>query len=81
MSELLHERIGEAHVALHPETAKRLGVEDGQMVNVSFNGTSGDAVVRLDASITDGIALVPRSMGIAIREPVPVKVRPQRGQR
>jgi anaerobic selenocysteine-containing dehydrogenase len=66
---------------LHPETARRLGVEEGQTVNVSFNGTSGDAVVKLDESISDGIALVPRSMGIAIREPVPVKVRPQRGQR
>ncbi|MCI0554145.1 MAG: NADH-quinone oxidoreductase subunit NuoG [Anaerolineae bacterium] len=74
-SDLLHERIGDARVALHPETAKRLGFEEGQMVNVSFNGTSGDAVVRLDESISHGIALVPRSMGIAIREPVPVKVR------
>jgi NADH-quinone oxidoreductase subunit G len=74
---LLYERIGEARVALHPESAKRLGVEDGQTVDVSFNGTSGDAVVKLDESIADGVALVPRSMGIAIREPVPVKVRPQ----
>jgi NADH-quinone oxidoreductase subunit G len=76
-SGLLHERIGEARVALHPQTAKRLGVEDGQIVNVSFNGTSGNAIVRLDESISDGVALVPRSMGIAIREPIPVKVRAQ----
>ena len=75
VSELLHERIGDARVALHPDAAKRLGVEEGQTVNVSFNGTSGDAIVRLDASISDGVALVPRSMGIAIREPAPVKVR------
>jgi NADH-quinone oxidoreductase subunit G len=77
VTELLHERIGDAHVALHPEAAKRLGIEVGQMVSVSFNGTSGEAVVRLDDSISDGVALVPRSMGIAIREPVPVKIRPQ----
>ncbi|HLA06636.1 MAG TPA: NADH-quinone oxidoreductase subunit NuoG, partial [Anaerolineales bacterium] len=38
---LLHERIGEASVSLHPEAAKRLGFEEGQMVNVSFNGTTG----------------------------------------
>jgi anaerobic selenocysteine-containing dehydrogenase len=75
----LHERIGEARVVLHPESATRLGVEEGQTVNVSFNGVIGDAVVKLDESISVGVALVPRSMGIAIREPVPVKVRPPVG--
>ncbi len=47
------------------------------MVNVSFNGISGDATVKLDDTISVGVALVPRSMGIAIREPIPAKVRPQ----
>ena len=74
-AELLHQRIGEASVSLHPDAAARLGVQAGQTVNVSFNGTSGAAVVRLDDSIDEGIALVPRSMGIAIREPVAVKVK------
>jgi len=62
-------------VSLHPEAAKRLGFEEGQMVNVSFNGTTGEAVLKLDDSISEEIALVPRSMGIAIREPVAVKVK------
>ncbi|HUG34629.1 MAG TPA: molybdopterin-dependent oxidoreductase, partial [Anaerolineales bacterium] len=75
-SELLHERIGEASVSLHPDAASRLGLRAGQTVNVSFNGTSGQAVVRLDASIAEEVALVPRSMGIAIREPVLIRVKP-----
>jgi NADH-quinone oxidoreductase subunit G len=75
-AELLHERIGEATVSLHPQAAARLGVRAGQTVNVSFNGTSGQAVVRLDESISEEIALVPRSMGIPIREPVLAKVKP-----
>ena len=74
-AELLHERIGEASVSLHPDAAEKLGVRAGQTVNVSFNGTSGQAVVKLDDSIDENIALVPRSMGIAIREPVAVKVK------
>ena len=74
-AELLHERIGEASVSLHPDAAEKLGVRAGQTVNVSFNGTSGQAVVRLDNSIAEDIALVPRSMGIAIHEPVAVKVK------
>ncbi len=74
-AELLHQRIGEASVSLHPDAAEKLGVRAGQTVNVSFNGTSGQAVVKLDTSIAEDIALVPRSMGIAIREPVAVKVK------
>jgi len=74
-AELLHERIGEATIALHPEAAQNLGVTAGQTVNVSFNGSSGEAVVKLDDSISVDVALIPRSMGFAIREPISVKVK------
>jgi NADH-quinone oxidoreductase subunit G len=75
-SELLHERIGAASVSVHPDAAARLGLRAGQRVNVSFNGTSGEAVLKLDDSVEEGVALVPRSMGIPIREPVAIKVKP-----
>jgi NADH-quinone oxidoreductase subunit G len=74
-AELLHERIGEATIALHPEAAQNLGVVAGQTVHVSFNGFSGEAVVKLDDTISVGVALVPRSMGIAIHEPIAVRVK------
>jgi len=77
-ADLLRDRIGGPTIVLHPEAAKNLGVEAGQLVNVSFNGVSGDATVKFDETISVGVALVPRSMGIAIREPIPAKVRPQR---
>jgi len=57
-AELLHERIGEATIVLHPEAAQNLGVEAGQTVNVSFNGFSGEAVVKLDDTISASVALV-----------------------
>ncbi|HET9591010.1 MAG TPA: NADH-quinone oxidoreductase subunit NuoG [Anaerolineales bacterium] len=72
---LLRDRIGGPSIALHPESAKSLGIEAGQLVNVSFDGVSGDAVVELDDTISVGVALVPRDMGLAIREPVSVKVK------
>jgi len=75
---LLHERIGEASISLHPDTAKDMGVTAGQTVNLSFNGVSGEAVVKLDDTISVGVALIPRSMGLAIHEPAPAKVRSQR---
>jgi NADH-quinone oxidoreductase subunit G len=73
-AELLHERIGEVTIALHPEAAKKLGVEAGAKVMVSFDGVKGEALVKIDETISAGVALIPRSMGLAIREPVAIKV-------
>jgi len=74
---LLRDWIGGPTIALHPEAAKNLGLEAGQLVNVSFNGVSGDAVLKFDDTISVGVALVPRDMGISIREPISAKVRAQ----
>jgi len=73
-AELLRERIGEATIALHPDAARKLGVEAGVKVVVSFDGVKGEAVVKIDETISTGVALIPRSMGLAIREPVAIKV-------
>jgi NADH-quinone oxidoreductase subunit G len=74
-AELLTERIGDVTIALHPEVVKKLGLEAGKQVTVSFDGVSGEAVVKIDETISAGVALVPRSMGLAIREPVAIKVK------
>ena len=74
-AELLTERIGETFIALHPDAAERLGVEAGVTVKVSFDGVKGEAVVKIDETISAGVALVPRSMGLAIHEPVAIKVK------
>ena len=73
-AELLTAHIGKATIALHPEAAKKLGLEAGKQVTVSFDGVSGEALVKIDETISAGVALVPRSMGLAIREPVAIKV-------
>jgi len=72
---LLRDRIGGLVISLHPDAAKNLGVEAGQLVNISFDGMSGDVTVKLDDTISVGVALVPREMGLAIREPVLAEVR------
>ena len=74
-AELLSERIVETFIALHPDAAERLGVEAGVTVEVSFDGVKGEAVVKIDETISAGVALIPRSMGLAIREPVAIKVK------
>jgi len=72
---LLRERIGRPLIRLHPETSKNLGLEDGQLVNISFEGASGDVTVKLDDAVPAGVVLVPREMGLAIREPALAEVQ------
>ncbi len=74
-TQLLNERIGEATIALHPSTAKGLGLEAGGQAKIKFDGVSADVLVKLDDTISTGVALVPRSMGLAIHEPVVAKVK------
>ena len=70
-SELLHQRIGEAAVSLHPDTAGKLGLQVGEQVEI--NGIR--AGVRLDATVPASVALVTRSMGVPIHAPVVAKLK------
>jgi NADH-quinone oxidoreductase subunit G len=80
-SELLSDRIGGATVVLHPSAAEKLGLGAGQRVRVSFDGVSDEALLQVDDTISTGVVLVPRSMGLAIREPVAARVQnPAKGR-
>jgi NADH-quinone oxidoreductase subunit G len=72
---LLDQRVGSLNVSMHPNIAEDMGLEAGQTVSVSFNGVSGEAAVKIDDTVPVGVALIPRSMGLAIREPVAVRVK------
>jgi NADH-quinone oxidoreductase subunit G len=72
---LLHGRIGEAFVAVHPSAAASFGVTEGERVTVSLDGISDEVLLRTDTSIAAGVALVPRSMGLPIREPTPLRIK------
>jgi NADH-quinone oxidoreductase subunit G len=71
---LLRDRIGGPTVSVHSDTAQKLGVNDGDLVSVSFDGTNADARVKLDDTISVGVVLVPRDMGFAMNEPMPINV-------
>jgi NADH-quinone oxidoreductase subunit G len=74
-SELLDQRVGEAFIALHPNTAEYLGVVPGERVTLNLNGSSGVVVVRIDNTISTGVGLVPRSMGLPIGGPIEASVK------
>ena len=73
-ADLLRDWIGGPMISLHPDAARNLGVEAGELVHVSFNGVSGEARVKIDDTIAAGVVLVPREMGFAIREPIPAQI-------
>ncbi len=73
-TELLKDRIGEAFISLHPSTAKKYGLEAGLPAKLSLGGVSVEAIVKLDDTISTGVALVPRSMGLAVHEPALVRI-------
>jgi NADH-quinone oxidoreductase subunit G len=73
-AERLRGWIGGPTISLHPDAAEKMEIEEGQLVNISFDGASGEVVVKLDPTIPVGVALVARDMGLAIREPVPATV-------
>lgn len=79
-TELLEQRIGAATFTLHSTTAKKLGVAAGQKLTLSFDGGGGEAIVKIDDTISTGVVLVPRSMGLAIREPVVARIPSSAGK-
>ena len=74
-SEVLHPRLLEPYIAVSPEDAKKHKVTNGMMVNVSVNGTTANALVKVDKNVPAGFVLIPRSMGIAIIEPAAIEIQ------
>jgi anaerobic selenocysteine-containing dehydrogenase len=71
-SKLLHARLSELFVILHPEDARRFKLQAGDMAEVSLGSVEFQAVVRFDESLPQGFLAAPRSMGICLEAPTPV---------
>ena len=74
-AELLHQRIGETYIALHPSAAEQFKVKDGERVKFSLDGVSEEVRVKINDTISAGVVLVPRSMGLPIHEPTVASVK------
>lgn len=74
-AKLLDHRIGEVYVALHPSAAEKFGVEAGERVTLGLDGSDEEVVVKIDDTISAGVALVPRSMGLPIQEPTETSLK------
>ena len=63
---LLHQRIPEPYVVIHPETIAAQGITDGDKIRLELPGSEVEVTARLDETIPGGVVLVPRSMGVPI---------------
>ncbi len=77
-SGLLRQRIGEPFILLNVEDAGRLKVADGAMVRVTFSNSNQMAIIqaRLDKSLPERVALIPRSFGLPISAPALIEIKP-----
>jgi len=77
-SRLLEAHIPEAYIVLHPEEALRLrlrsGADEYGLAVVGIAGNEYLAEVKLDETLPPGLALVPRSLGLPVNEPVAVNI-------
>lgn len=74
-SELLHQRIPQPFVILHPSDAQQRGFDDGQTIQIALEGLDFEVRVSLDDTLPQGFVLVPRSLGLPIRQTVPIVLR------
>jgi NADH-quinone oxidoreductase subunit G len=68
-SKLLHGRIPQPYVALNPNEASRLNLGQNETAELILKGTASFVQLRLDEGVPDGVALVPRSLGVPISRP------------
>lgn len=61
-SALLHERLAKPAVWVHPATAAEHGIRD--KARLVYEGEAVEAAVQLDEQVPQGIALLPRSVGL-----------------
>jgi len=75
-SEVLHPRLPEPFILVNPKDSQTLKAADGMMVGISIDGgKSSNVVIREDESVPQGVALVPRSMGVPIDRPSVFEIR------
>ncbi len=73
-STLLHQRLADKVLQLHPRTAEKLGLSADGDVTVAANNWTVEACIQLDENVPVGVALVPRSAGFPVSGPLAAAV-------
>ncbi len=73
-SRLLAPRVAPKALWLNPQTAGQMGLDGGQSVAITLGGAAAAVAVQLDEEVPLGVALLPRSVGLAIHAPAVAKI-------
>jgi NADH-quinone oxidoreductase subunit G len=73
-SQLLHQRIPPAHIVVHPGEASRLNIPDGTRVQFGLDGAQVEAILHVSEDVPQGVALVPRSLGLPLVSPAAIEL-------
>jgi NADH-quinone oxidoreductase subunit G len=68
-SKLLDQRVAEAALWLHPETAAAQGLIAGAQITITLSGHTYPVKIVTDETVPTGVALVPRSVGLPVSQP------------
>jgi len=69
-STLLKDRLATAGIELNPQDAEQLGLAHGAVLGLVWAGGTQEIPVQLSADVPPGLALVPRSSGLKLDEPM-----------
>lgn len=74
-SAVLNSRIPKPNGSFNPEDAKKLGIFEGEKVQINMNGLPYTIEVRVSDTVPQGVVLIPRKMGIPIQQPAPASIQ------
>ncbi len=60
---------------MHPATAAQVGLEADAPAALEVRGVTAWVTVGTDATVPEGVVLVPRSAGVPLSAPAPVALR------
>ena len=71
---LLEKRVVSEGISIHPATALKFDITDGQTLKIKLNGDELSAVVKINTDQPEGVLLIARSCGIPSTTPVGVEI-------
>ena len=74
-SPILGQRLEQPQLVLSPKDASKLKLELGGKCQASLNGLEAQLNVKIDNSVPEGFALLPRSLGLPISAPSQIEVK------
>ena len=74
-SSVLEPRLASPKIRINSQDAERLGIESGNAISLSINGSTYKAPASVEERVPKGQVIVDRSSGVAVVEPVVVELK------